>query len=678
MKILLRATALLLCLCMALPLCSCDETLDALSDPEPGETVRGDINDIQILPSDGDFAEYDITARDYYTKAASGGGESVTLMLYVCATDLESGSGMATSDINEIMYAGLSDNVNIVMQTGGASEWQNSVMRTDTVQRWHFTDDGLVEIGEAGAVPMTDPATLSDFISFAAESYPADRYMLIMWDHGGGTLGGYGYDENFPDSGSMNLYQIDRALTDGGVKFDFIGFDACLMATLETAFVLERHADYMIASQKEEPGTGWYYTDWVSELCSNPGVKVETLAQKIIDDYKYVTLDNDSESELTLSVTDLTKLYSVIDSLDSFLQSAQSELDAQNFTRVSQARSAVGGSGRAKLDNDYDHVDLVYLASQLGITGADELISSVNSCVSYDIASNTANKSGLNIYFPYTDLTMFNDMVTLYREIGFSESYISFLASFVTIMVGGQTSAQESGEWSDYEWYDESISDEYTDYYSDNSYDSSSLTVDDKDGSYVLSLTDDDWQLITTVEISVLYDDSEGYIELGYDNIYNFDEDGDLRIDFDNTWVTLGGKVVCFYFEDEYKGDDGSWWTYGYVPALINGEYAEIIIRWDSEHEGGYVQGYRVDCSANVSAKGYIQLKEGDKLEFLCDYYDYDFNLTDTFSFGDAVTYTGELAVAYDDIGEGDCLVYYCLTDIYGNVYQTEPVLFYD
>lgn len=677
MKKLIRLSAAILCAVMMFQLCSCDDIMDALlSDEYEEDTVRGDINDIQILPSDGEHTEYKIKKRDYYTNAASGGGESVTLMLYVCGSDLESESGMATADINEILYGGISDNVNIILQTGGAEEWQNSVIEADTVARWQLTADGIEPLEEVGAVSMTDPETLSDFISYAAQEYPADRYMLIMWDHGGGTLGGFGYDENFPDSGSMTLNKIDDALTDAGVYFDFVGFDACLMATLETAFVLERHADYMIASQKEEPGTGWYYTDWISELCSNPGVKVEELAKKIIDDYKYITLKDSSDSELTLSVTDLTKLYLVVDRLDEFLSAAQSELDAQNFTRVSQARNSAGG--KARLDNDYDHVDLVYLASQLDITGSQELIGAVDSCVNYKIASNTANKNGLNVYFPYTDLTVFNDMVTLYREIGFSESYISFLASFVTIMVGGQTDGQETGDWSNYDWYDESISDEYTDYYADNSYDASSLTVDEKNDGYVLSLSQDDWELITTVELSVLYDDGEGYIELGYDNIYEFDNDGDLRINFDNTWVALDGQSVCFYFEDEYSGDDGSWWTYGYVPAMVNGEYVEIILRWDSEHENGYVQGYRLSNNSNVSAKGFISFTEGDEISYLCDYYNYDFEYEDSYTFGETVTYESAPEVTYEDIGEGDCLVYYCLTDIYGNLYQTEPVLFYD
>ena len=67
-------------------------------------------------------------------------------------------------------------------------------------------------------------------------------------------MSGYGYDEKYSRSGSMNLAEIDKALKDGGVTFDFVGFDACLMATAETALMVGDYADYMIASEEGRAG----------------------------------------------------------------------------------------------------------------------------------------------------------------------------------------------------------------------------------------------------------------------------------------------------------------------------------------------------------------------------------------------------------------------------------------
>ena len=116
---------------------------------------------------------------------------------------------------------------------------------------------------------MTDPATLADFIRYCKETFPADRYALIMWDHGGGSLAGYGYDELYGAKGAMTLDKFCDALNKAGCRFDFIGFDACLMATVETAVAAEPYADYLIASEETEPGVGWYYTNWLTKLSQN-------------------------------------------------------------------------------------------------------------------------------------------------------------------------------------------------------------------------------------------------------------------------------------------------------------------------------------------------------------------------------------------------------------------------
>ena len=77
----------------------------------------------------------------------------------------------------------------------------------------------------------------------------------------------------------MTLDEIHSALTKADVDFDFIGFDACLMATYETAVMLEQHADYMIASEETEPGIGWYYTGWINALSSNTSINTAELGQ---------------------------------------------------------------------------------------------------------------------------------------------------------------------------------------------------------------------------------------------------------------------------------------------------------------------------------------------------------------------------------------------------------------
>ena len=209
-------------------------------------------------------------AREKRTKLLGNGRDTATIMVYMCGTDLESRSGMGTSDLQEMLAADLGQNINLLVYTGGCKGWKNNLVSSSNNQIWQVRDGGMVCLQkDLGSVPMTDPDTLTGYIQWCAKNYPADRYELIFWDHGGGSISGYGYDEKFASSGSMGLAGINTALKNAGVTFDFIGFDACLMATAETALMLTPYADYLIASEETEPGVGWYYTNWLTEFGKN-------------------------------------------------------------------------------------------------------------------------------------------------------------------------------------------------------------------------------------------------------------------------------------------------------------------------------------------------------------------------------------------------------------------------
>ena len=126
------------------------------------------------------------------------GKDTVTVMVYMCGTDLESRSAMGTKDIIEMTKAKLSDNVNVIIYTGGCTRWNNQVM-SNSVNQIYKVEDGQLNrlVSDAGNVSMTSPATLTSFIQWCSKNYPANRNELILWDHGGGSVSGYGYDQKF-------------------------------------------------------------------------------------------------------------------------------------------------------------------------------------------------------------------------------------------------------------------------------------------------------------------------------------------------------------------------------------------------------------------------------------------------------------------------------------------------
>ena len=247
-----------------------------LIEAEPTPTPKPQLAQTQAVAADTTVSNL---AREKRTQIRGGGQDVYTVMVYMCGTDLESNYGMATSDINEMLHADLSDKVNIIVETGGADKWQNTVISSKVNQIYQVKNEGILRLeADFGKKAMTKAETLTEFIQYCETNFPADRYALIMWDHGGGSNTGYGYDQKFPN-GSMTLDVFNKALKDAGCTFDFIGFDACLMATLETAMVAEQYSDYFIASEETEPGCGWYYTNWLTQLSKNTSMDTVSIGK---------------------------------------------------------------------------------------------------------------------------------------------------------------------------------------------------------------------------------------------------------------------------------------------------------------------------------------------------------------------------------------------------------------
>ena len=144
--------------------------------------------------------------------------------------------------------------------------------------------------------------------------------------------------------------------------------------------------------------------------------------------------------------------------------------------------------------------------------------------------------------------------------------------------------------------------------------------------------------------------------------------------------VAIDGQIVCYYVETEENYDDGSWYTSGYVPAMLNDDPVDIILEWSNDYPYGRVVGARQNYGNSVMSQTRIlPLRSGDVIDFLCDYYTYDGNYDDYYYFGDSL-YVGndELTVSYEDVGSGDCMVCYMITDIYQNQYWTEYIRFYE
>lgn len=657
------------------------------------------------------------SARAKRTQIVGNGKDVVTLMVYMCGTDLESKYGMGTADLQEMMAATLSDNVNVIVYTGGCKQWKNTIVSSSVNEIYKVEKGGLRRLAQDKSAPaMTDPATLTGFIRYCTQNYPANRNMLIFWDHGGGSLSGYGYDEKNARSGSMTLSGINealakKALTDTGVVFDFIGFDACLMATLENALMLTNYADYLIASEETEPGVGWYYTNWLTKLSQNTSMSTLEIGKNIVDDFVSVCDQKCRGQDTTLSVVDLAELEATVpEKFKDFAVDTSEMLQGSEYRAVSTARST---TREFAASSKIDQVDLVHLASNLGSDESRALADTLLSAVKYNKTSSTvSNAYGLSIYFPYQKTSGVSAAAAQYDAIGLDDDYTdcirrfasmgaagqgvsssvsSYAANPLSSLLGAAASAGGGGSVASSDMVSQVLmgllsssagfgrsldlaSEETTAYLTDNQFDSSQLVWVGDEPQILLS--EEQWSLVNDLALSVFYDDGEGYIDLGLDNVFDFTDDGALKGDYDGTWLAIDSQPIPYYHtNDVYDGD--AYTINGYVPCLVNGERAELLLAFDNETPYGYIAGMRTvyaEGETETVPKSVTELEEGDEIDFVCDYYGYDGTYQDSYLFGDPWTYHADAEISNVYIHADRVNATYRFTDLYGQNYWT-PVI---
>ena len=638
-------------------------------------------------------------AREKYTKLLGSGRDTATIMIYMCGTDLESRSSMGTYDLQEMLAANFGSGINLLVYTGGCKGWKNNQVSSSTNQIWQVKDGKMICLEDnLGSVPMTDPSTLSGYIQYCAANYPASRYELILWDHGGGSVSGYGYDEKFASSGSMNLAGLDTALKAGGVKFDFIGFDACLMATAETALTMAPYADYLIASEETEPGVGWYYTDWLTAFGADTSMPTIQVGQKIVDSFVEVCAQKCRGQATTLSVIDLAELEKTLPSaLAAFSQSTAKLIREQEYQTVSNARN---GAREFAQSSKIDQVDLVHLAQNLGTQEGKALTDVLLSAVKYNrTSSNMTNAYGVSIYFPYRKPSTVNQAASTFERIGMDESYTKCIRQFADVVNSGQ--AVSSGPDSPLPTLlgmlgssgsgtndisallagvlggrslDMENAEEYLEAHRFPA--EAMVWQSGADGPPVLRLNEEQWGLVQALELNLFYDDGEGYIDLGLDSVFDFDDAGGLLGKNDGTWLAINGQPVAYYHTATV--DDGTNYTItGRGPVLYNGSRAELILVFDNENPYGFVAGVQsvyLSGETDTTAKSQAELQAGDILEFLCDYYSYAGDYQDSYLLGEPLTVTEEALVISDVLLEGRTRASYRFTDLYSQHYWTPTI----
>jgi hypothetical protein len=374
-------------------------------------------------------------------------------------------------DLNEAERAGSTDRVTIVAQLDryrgafqGDGNWTSA-------RRYLVTQDNDLNavhsqmVADLGEVNMADGNTLVDFVTWAMQTYAADRYVLVLSDHGMGWPGGW--SDSAPASSDSSpaplasaiggdflfLSEIDQALGQirqqtGLDKFDIIGMDACLMSQLEVYTALQPHAHIALASEEVEPSLGWAYTSFLQELVNNPDMSSQQLAtdvvssyvdqdQRIVDDQarqdflrqgspmggyfgvsqvSAAQLAKQIERDATLTAVDLDALPNLMTQFNNFIYILQNEDQSVVATARSYAQSYTSVFGKQATASYIDLGNFVQLlskevnSSKVTQAAATLLDAMNNAVVAEKHGSSKPGSTGIAIYFPNS--TMYNSPYT--------------------------------------------------------------------------------------------------------------------------------------------------------------------------------------------------------------------------------------------------------------------------
>ena len=535
---------------------------------------------------------------------------------YLCGSDLESWYGCATDDLEEMLAAEIPENVKVVIETGGALEWQKNEIDEDQIDRFVYDKGKLRKVEKQPQADMGDAATLESFLRFCTEKYPAEKQMVLFWDHGGGSVTGSEFDINYSFD-SLTIEEFRDAFeavfgTDAEEPpFEVIGFDACLMATIDVASAFSDFGKYMVASQELEPGNGWYYTGWLQALAEKPEMDGAALGKAICDAYVQGCEMSGTGEDVTLSVTDLSKIDRLLEAYNEMGTAALMGTAEEPAVFTSFSRGAVYAEnygGNTEEEGYTNMVDLGHLCRNNAYLLPDssvEVQKALEDCIVYKVnGPYRTEASGLSCYHSYNaDIENFVD----YTEVGCSEAFKYFY--------GYGLSGEMSKAGIQY-LQDKGVHEE------DIAVDSGMLDISvlegwdvyiDDYGNAVLDVLPRGAEPIVNVRTKVVMDDgvSDYFRFMGESGQINYDyEEGIFTSQITGYWPSIDGNFV--FTRMLYQGED---YTVYSVPVLLNGEEYNLRVVYDHDKQDYTVLGARKGLTdEGMPDKHLVHLQPGDVL----------------------------------------------------------------
>ncbi len=358
-----------------------------------------------------------------------------TVGIYMCADN--GMNDQAYEDLAEMKQIGSSNEVNIIVQVDNAARDSHPGCR-----RYRIRKNGLELLADLGEVDMADTATLIGFGRFLAQKFPADKYFLVLWDHGSGWHEGTGrtdwiFQDETPVFRTMGVAGGELAAAVASIKrilgkrIAILGFDACLMGMMEVATEVLGGCDYMLGSEGLVPWGGWPYDKILELLVASPVSTPEEVLPAVCAAY----VEAYPGEDVCLSALNMRQLTRVLSACRRVLQDSLDISRSELRTARQQVQTFPLEPGHRPVPAD-DHIDFGHFW-QLGaeLPGVRSLRMALAPLVVAESSQAGFDRAqGAAVWFPDNYLA-FKAAARAYARLAFADSvpWLEFLNAYFAL-----------------------------------------------------------------------------------------------------------------------------------------------------------------------------------------------------------------------------------------------------
>ena len=582
-------------------------------------------------------------------------GITRSIYIYMCGGDAEMTDGSASETIKEMTKVEYPENVKVIVQTGGAVNWHESVISPDRLDRFEIVNGGVRKIESVEDANMGLSTTLIDFLKWGNEAYPAEDRMLVIWGQGGASVGGIAYDARH-NYDSLTPGEIAYALSKSNENYSLVGLDGCMMSTLETAAAISPYASYMTASEEIQP-CSWDYKMWLEYAAINPTASPLDIGKKICDSYYNKCVDMNQEDYVTMTVTDLSKTTTLMQAFDGLAGNLNTCIDSlDRYADFSHSMLNVHIMGGKTFEEGYSNfIDLADFSKQVSVSAQyDSMLieTALTDAVAHKVNGLlTSYAGGIGIFYPIRQNI---DELKKYFDITASSNYVNFLRNIFS-------KVNFDDEYADY-----SNTSAWNSYLNEKAYFNYNATIDNnKYGVNIIGNMD----ITNNVSLGLyMYDEnSREYLFINDDNIPETDRKAGIYKDSGKFFaLTLNNIPICAQIAD--KGDG---YTLYSIPAYVNnvpGNIRAALItsgRKPRFKVYGFWKG--LNAAYGISDRKMHKIMPFDKIEpYFVSYSSGEY-------FKTGKTHAKLMKLESQPIPDGEYKIEYRIEDIYGDVIRTDP-----